>query len=100
MYDSFLYAPGDPADGRATRDFLAMKENILDYTVSFASRGEAIRVESSGEAAVRVAPGGSAARLIVNTQWSFPDLGWGNITGCPVRPGIYGGRGCIRMKIK
>lgn len=100
MYDSFLYAPGDPADGRATRDFLAMKENILDYTVSFDSRGEAIRVESSGEAAVRVVPGGSGARLIVNTQWSFPDLGWGNITGCPVRPGIYGGRGCIRMKIK
>ena len=99
MYDSFLYAPGDPADGRATRDFLAMKENILDYTVSFPSRDSVIRVESNGDAAARVALGETGARLIVDLQWSFPDLGWGNTTGTPVRPAICGGRGCIGLRI-
>lgn len=89
MRDDFLYAAHDLQNGLATRDFKAMRENILFYKVHFAGRTAAVQAESDGCAAARVqitaqSSGEESAYLIVNSRWSYPDLAWGNYTGTPI----------------
>lgn len=101
LYDVFLDAPEEAKNGKnaATRDFRAMRENICRYTAAFTSGPAAVTVEADGDAAARIALDGETVKLIVNSQWCYPDLGWGNDTGRPVRPGGPGSTGYVRLRL-
>ena len=89
MHDDFV-DPEDAPVEPVTRDFRAMRENIRFYEVAFPGTAARVRAEADGGAAARMETEGGM-RLIVDTQWCYPDIDWGNESGRPVRlsPGSY-----------
>jgi hypothetical protein len=78
--DYILFGRND-AGGRGARDFRSLKENI--YRASALLRGTAVRLDalSDGSAAVRlevVQGDRRGVRFIVNNEWNYPNLAWGN----------------------
>lgn len=99
MYDPFLYLPGAAGDGLATKDFLTMRTHIHWYQAEFEGFKQAVRAEENGETAVRVALTPDSAKLIVNQQWWYPHLGWGNDPGKPVKFCGSGPRGLAQLRL-
>lgn len=100
LYNPFLFAEDDPNAGLATNDFKAMKEHILNYRVHFSSGVATVCAESDGDAAARISVCAEEMNLIVNQQWYYPQLGWGNWTGKPVSITTGGIRGMIQLRLE
>jgi hypothetical protein len=92
MRNHFLLTSDEQDDQAATNDFNTMRENILFYDIHFPDQDPHIRVESNARDAARVRLERNHAWLIVNQQWCYPGLEWGNYTGRRVqlRPGENG----------
>jgi hypothetical protein len=80
-----LFGRADAGD-RGTKDFRSMKENI--YYASAILHGSEARLEalSEGKDAVRLEAHPEGVRFIVNNEWNYPDLAWGNWVKDPVVP--------------
>ncbi len=81
VWDFFLFGVHPPADssGPLSNDARSLKENILSYAVGFENGPQRLIVESRGDQAARLkAAGDGRMRLIVLTDWNYPDLAWGN----------------------
>jgi hypothetical protein len=81
VWDYFLRGPDRPAGAISSHsnDARSLKENILYYSVGFEESPGGIIVEAGADRAVRLKPiDGSRDRLIILTNWDYPDLGWGN----------------------
>ena len=88
MKDFFLYAPDDPNNGIATKDFNTMRENIWLYEVNFNKTASKLSVESeNADSAARVelfkTMGENTSKLIINKQWFYRSIPWGNYPGTP-----------------
>lgn len=99
MYDAFLYGPEAPDGGLATHDFKSLKEYIRKYEVQFASSVGEIVVEANGDTAARVEVRPDGASLIIDQQWWYPQLGWGNDPGHPIRYCAGGARGMAQLRL-
>ena len=81
VWDYFLHGVRLPADtsGLLSNDALSLKENFYSYVVGFEQSPGRLIAESDGHQAARLkSVGGGRYRLIVLTNWDYPDLGWGN----------------------
>jgi hypothetical protein len=81
VWDYFLQDPARPAStiSSHSNDARSLKENIFYYSVGFEESPGRIIVEAGADRAVRLKPvDGSRDRLIILTNWDYPDLGWGN----------------------
>ncbi len=66
---------------RLSNDARSLKENITSYSVGFEdSPGRLIVQARTGQAARLKSVDGRRMRLIILTNWDYPDLGWGNQT--------------------
>ncbi|MBZ5580851.1 MAG: hypothetical protein LAQ30_01370 [Acidobacteriia bacterium] len=74
----FILFGRNDAGARGTKDFRSMKENI--YYASAILRGSEARLEavSDGKDAVRLEARPEGVRFIVNNEWNYPNLAWGN----------------------
>lgn len=115
MTDYYIYTPEDQDNGLVTNDFNTMRENIYHYSVNYGD-GAGIVVESEkADVAVRIeitreANGKNGClsemsaekgKLIINNQWRYPELKWGNYLGIPCNlfKGMMG-RAVILLKEK
>jgi hypothetical protein len=80
-----LFGRNDPGD-RGTKDFRSMKENI--YRASAILRGSETRLEAlaDGSDAVRLEAADGKIRFIINNEWNYPNLAWGNWVKDPILP--------------
>lgn len=99
MYDAFLSASDDSEWRAATSDFKAMRENFWSYTVRFTSGAGQICAISDADAAARIELKGKHPQLIVNQQWCYPELAWGNDTGRAVQLASGGARGEVCLML-
>jgi hypothetical protein len=82
----FILFGRNDAGGRGTSDFRSMKENI--YYASAMLRGSEARLQalSDGKDAVRLEARPDGVRFIVNNEWNYPNLAWGNWVKDPILP--------------
>ena len=81
VWDYFLQGLRRPEDtsGLLSNDARSLKENFYSYVVGFEQSPGRLIAESDGHRAARLkSVGGGRYRLIVLTNWDYPDLGWGN----------------------
>ena len=81
VWDWFLQGLRRPEDttGLLSNDALSLKENFYSYVVGFEQSPGRLIAESDGRQAARLeSVGGGQYRLIVLTNWDYPDLDWGN----------------------
>jgi beta-galactosidase len=80
-WDYFLQGPDrrENTTRHHSNDARSLKENIYNYLVGFEESPGRIIVEAGADRAVRLKSVGSRRdRLIILTNWDYPDLGWGN----------------------
>lgn len=77
----------DPGFG-ATNDFRSHKESIYIAQIFSAETNMGLKVLSDGTQAIRLEPQGpqksAPVKMIINTDWDYPDLGWGCYMKTPV----------------
>jgi len=97
MADYFLFGKEHSGYG-ATRDFRALKANIIRAEAGVAGMKARLRVESDGSQAVRaeVFPDGRVTLNIIGA-WAYPDLDWGNDGGLKKLPGVL--KGTVRLRL-
>ena len=100
MFDAYLSEPGDGAWRVATSDFKALRENIRRYSVDFEDGRGRVSALSDGRDAARVELSGAHPRLIIDQQWWYPQLGWGNDCGRPVQLVEGTGRGAASLRVE
>lgn len=99
MFDAYLSEPDDGRWRVATSDFKAMREHIRRYTVGFEEGRAHVSALSDGRAAARVELSGVHPRLVINQQWWYPQLAWGNNCGRPVQLVEGTGRGEATIRV-
>ncbi len=99
MFDAYLSEPGDGAWRVATSDFKALREHIRRYDVHFSAGDACVSALSDGRDAARVELLGAHPRLVVDNQWWYPQLGWGNDCGRAVQfvEGTTRGEVCLQV---
>lgn len=101
MKDFYLSGRDDTGQG-GTKDFRSLKEYIRYASAVMAGTELRVRAESAGKDAVRLeveAPNsGGRVKLIIDNQWNYPGLLWGNYMKSPIiiSPG-HKGRVRIRL---
>jgi len=83
IWDYFVQGARRPenAKGLLSNDARGLKENIYSYALGLEENLGRLTAESDGRQAARLKQvGGSRCRLIVLTNWDYPDLSWGNRT--------------------
>lgn len=100
MFDAYLTGPEGDGWRVATSDFKALRENIRSYTVHFSSGEQTVSALSDGRAAARVELSGRSPRLVIDQQWWYPQLGWGNDCGRPVSLVEGTGRGEASVRVE
>jgi hypothetical protein len=80
--DFYLFPKEDRAEAARLpipHDFRTLKENIIEYTLSNQIKGVGLRVESDGSIAARSrVKSGGAIDLLVDNEWTYLNLNWGN----------------------
>jgi beta-galactosidase len=81
VWDYFLQGiqgPGNP-QWLLSQDARSLKENFYSYVVGLEQSRGRLTAESDGRQAARLkSVGGGRYRLIILTNWDYPDLDWGN----------------------
>ncbi len=83
VWDFFLQGRGRPKETfkRLSNDARSLKENITSYSVGFKDGPGRVIVQAGADQAARLkSVDGGRIRLIIVTNWDYPDLGWGNQT--------------------
>jgi beta-galactosidase len=83
VWDYFLQGLERPEDTSALlpNDARSLKEHIFQYSLGFKDSRGRVTVEAAADQAVRLkSVDGGRIRLIILTNWDYPDLGWGNLT--------------------
>jgi beta-galactosidase len=83
VWDYFLQGTNRPgeADMLLSQDARSLKENISVYRVGFEESRAQVAVEAGEGQSARLKSGaGGLVRLIILSNWDYPDLGWGNLT--------------------
>lgn len=104
MWDDFLCGRGERENGLVTKDFKALRENILYFDIHFEGAEEYVRAEDgNARTAARVSVsvdenGEEKAALLMLKRWIYPDLSWGNEEKrrFGAGPGAYGSV-CMRF---
>jgi hypothetical protein len=81
VWDYFLHRVprSEGTSGLLSNDALSLKENFYSYVAGFEQSQGRLIAESDGLYAARLKSiGGGRYRLIVLTNWDYPDLDWGN----------------------
>lgn len=99
MYDAYLAEPNEGAWRVATNDFKALREHIHSYRVAFASGDGYVEARGIGDTAARVELAGAHPRLVIDQQWWYPGMAWGNDCGRPVQLVEGTGRGEVCLVI-
>lgn len=100
MFNAYLSEPSDGSWRAATNDFKVMRERIRSYSVQFKTGDAQVTALSDGRAAARVELSGAHPQLIINQQWWYPQLGWGNDCGRPVQLVEGTGRGEASIRVE
>jgi hypothetical protein len=74
----FILFGRNDAGGRGTKDFRSMKENIYSASAILSKPGARLQALSDGKDAVRLEVRPEGVRFIMDNEWNFPNLAWGN----------------------